>query len=179
MLTVSVLELIWTFCAGLPNATDSKTAPVVSLLLSVTGFANVPLIGAGVALYAVTVKMPEAPVIAVPDCPLGRPLIVNVLGTYCAPVLGVGVGLGDGDTNGVGVAVALVVAVGTTVGPPDGELTGLADDEPLGIDEGAELGEALEPPALLDVGVGPADALDVGCPPGELLGAVDGTTPPV
>ena len=105
--------------------------------------------------------------------------MVSVLGTYCVPVFGVGVGLAGGGENVVGDAVAVLVPVGATVGPLDGELTGLADDEPLGIDEGTELGNALEAPLGGALGDAPADVLDVGCPPGELLGAVDGTTPPV
>ena len=147
------------------------------LLESVTVFENEPLIW--LPLESSTWNPEIGPVlIAVPALPLGSVPMLNVAG---------GVPLGDavggvvgGDVGKVGIGDGFDVApVGATVGPPDGELTGLADDEPLGIDEGTELGNALEPPALLDVGVGPADELDIGCPPGELLGAVDGTTPPV
>jgi hypothetical protein len=67
----------------------------------------------------------------------------------------------------VGNDVGDVVAVGVVVGGIDG------------LPVGEPTGDALLVGALDDVGVGPIDALDVGCPPGELLGATDGTTPPV
>jgi hypothetical protein len=144
--------------------TESFTAPVASLLVTVTGFANVPEIGTFDELSTLRLNVPPAKLIDVPACALfGSPLIASDFGTDADPGAGVGVGVADADGNADGDAVALGAVVGGIDAFPVGELTG----------------DVLLVGALDDVGVDPGDALDVGCPPGELLGAVDGTTPPV
>jgi hypothetical protein len=143
---------------------ENFTAPVVSLLVTVTGFANVPEIGAFEELSTLRLNVPPAKLIGIPACGLlGSPLIASDVGTDADPETGVGVGVGGVVGNDVGDVVAVGVVVGGIDALPVGELTG----------------DVLLVGALDDVGVGPVDALDVGCPPGELLGATDGTTPPV
>ncbi len=146
------------------------------LLETVTTFEKLPLITA--PPESSTWKLETVCVNAVPGVGLGHvPMLNDAGGVPLGAAVGWGVGVGD--TNGVGVAVPLVVAVGRTVGEVDGDGIGLADDDELGIGVGVEAGEEVEPLPLLEVGVGPVDAVDVGWPPGELLGAGDGTTPPV
>jgi hypothetical protein len=153
-----------TLDAAVAPLTESFTAPVVSLLVTVTGLANVPEIGACDELSTLKLNVPPAKLIGVPACGLfGSPLIARDVGTDADPDTGVGVGVGCDVGNDVGGVVAVGVVVGGIDAVPVGELTG----------------DALLVGALDDVGVGPLDALDVGCPPGELLGATDGTTPPV
>jgi len=160
--TSCVFEVTCTLCAAVPPLTESFTAPVVSLLESVTAFANVPEIAAPVEFAALNVKMPLPNDMGVPACPLGSPLRVSVFGTYCDPVFGVGDAVGLGDAGQLGNAVALGVAVGATVGELDGDGIGLADDDVVGIADADDVGDALDPPLGGALGDAPADAVDVG-----------------
>ena len=122
--------------------------------------------------------MTACPLSAVPGCGLGHVPMLNDAG---------GEPLGDVEGGAVGVGVpkvpgeddALAVAVGASVGPPEGDDSGLDDDDELGIADADDVGDALDPPLGGAVGDAPADAVDVGSPPGDALGATDGTTPPV
>lgn len=168
-----------TLRATVPPLTESVTAPVASLLVTVTGFANVPVICVLDELRTLNVKMACAKLMGVPaGALLGSPLMPSVSGTDCEPLIGVGVAVGAAVGCAVGDAVALGVVVGGIVADVDGDGRGDAVG-PLLTGVGVEPGDELFVGFPEDVGVGPVDALDVGCPPGDPVGAVDGTTPPV
>jgi hypothetical protein len=131
-----------------------------------------------VEFCAENVKSPEPNESDEPQLPPGTPLSVNVEGANCVPVFGVGVGVGAAVGNGVGGVVAVGEVVGGILDDVDGDGNG---DEvpPLLTGVGVEPGDVLLVGFPDVVGVGPLDALDVGNPPGDPVGATDGTTPPV
>lgn len=105
--------------------------------------------------------------------------IVPMLNDLGAVPLGdvVGGEVGGVVGNDVGEVLAVGTVVGGTLADVDGDGNG-DDVPPLLTGVGVEPGDVLvgfpDP-----VGVGPLDALDVGNPPGELVGALGGTIPPV
>ena len=103
-----------------------------------------------------------------------------MLNDFGAVPLGAAVGGAVGGVvgNDVGDVVAVGAPVGTVVGLPVGELAG-DDVAPLLTGVGVDAPDGLLVGFAEDVGVGPLDAVDVGNPPGDPVGATDGTTPPV